>query len=505
MTDQPAKRVPPHDLDAETGLLGAALLYADAATVVTTIDPADFYRPAHGNIAAAIAAIVGRSDPVDAITVADQLATVGLLDQSGGGGALVELTGHAALPSAVDTYASIIARHAATRRIMRIAGELLEHGYSGTADPGDLLQQARDRLDTLPADAGSTLAWADIPAIIAGGVAPTVDADYLTRTDGQALLYAGKLHFLWGEPSAGKGWIALTACRQVLEADGTVVYLDLEDTDAGIVSRLLALQVRPEQLGRFHLVRPRGPLGPAELGDLEQRARAANPDLLVIDGLAEALMNDEADENDNIEVTRWLRTRPRRLAEATGAAVLMIDHVAKAKDDRGGWGRGAGAKKAAIDGAAYIVEVREAFSRHVPGRIDLIVSKDRQGAVGPTGAVAAHFHIEPAGGGSVVTTRVEPPSADEAEGKPTDAMTALSAAIASNEGQSGAQLSKLVRYRPAVVSQALRALELGGYVLGEKKGNGRIWWHRRPYPDPDPPVDRDGRHLHVVRPGDPMF
>lgn len=481
----PDGRPLPHDLDAEAGVLGAALLDPRAVPLVTAIPAGDWYRPAHRHIAEAIAALVERGDPVDPVTVAGEIRRTGPIERIGGPGALTDLLHAAPVLAHAATYAETVARTAAARRIFRIARDVEDRALAG-GDPAALAVDARALFDELPATDGSTVAWADVAAILAGDLEVTVSADYLTRTDGAGLLYAGRTHFLWGEPSSGKGWIALTACRQVLDAGGAVVYIDLEDTDAGIVGRLVALGASPADLARFHLARPRGPLGPAELADIEARALAANPELLVIDGIAEALMADDVEEQDNIEVTRWLRRVPRRLAETTGAAVVMVDHVAKSREDRGRWGRGAGAKLAAIDGIAYVVEVRDPFSRNVAGLVDLRVSKDRHGAVGPVGAVAAHFHIEPQGGGAVVRTRLEPPSADEAEGKPTKAMTHISGVVAANPGLSRAQLVKSHRagYGEPIVNRAIDVLIGAGHLHAERKGRSVVLTSLRPYPDP---------------------
>jgi hypothetical protein len=496
----------PHDLDAEVALLGAALLDATAAGVVAGLDSSVFYRPAHGHIAAAITELVGACDPVDPITVADRLRAAGMLEAIGGPAALVTITGSAGYTGRASSYAEVLERHAGVRRIIAAVAAVQEAGLSGLLDPAALLEEAHRRLDVIPSSTGSTLAWADIAAVLASDVSATIEAEILTRTDGAALLYAGRVHFLWGEPTSGKGWVALTACVQVMAMGGTAVYIDLEDTDEGIVGRLLALGARPEQIiERFRLVRPTGPIGAGELADLEAVALEANPDLIVLDGLAEALANDGADENSNIEVTTWLRRVPRRLA-ATGAAVVVIDHVSKSKEERGRYGRGAGAKLAALDGAAYIAEVRRPFSREVPGLIDLIIAKDRHGAVGPTGATAAHFHLEPTGGGSIVRTRLEAPSADELEGKPTKAMTHISGVIGRNPGLSRSQVARSHRggFSVVYIERAVELLLAEGFIRTERKGSGWVLFPVRDYPDDRPP-DTDPtppptRMLRLVEP-----
>src|SRR5215207_3439949 len=69
--------------------------------------------------------------------------------------------------------------------------------------------------------------------------------EILHRADGIGLLYPGRLHAVYGEPEACKGWLALAAAVECMEAGEPVVYLDYEDQPGNIVSRLLALGVDP--------------------------------------------------------------------------------------------------------------------------------------------------------------------------------------------------------------------------------------------------------------------
>lgn len=85
--------------------------------------------------------------------------------------------------------------------------------------------------------------------------------------------------------------------------------------------------------------------------------------------------------NDNDNVATWMRTIPRPLAESTGAAVVLIDHVTKSKEGRGRYPVGAQAKLSAITGAAYAVTVKDALIQGGQSEFILSVVKDRPGAV----------------------------------------------------------------------------------------------------------------------------
>src|SRR3546814_5564936 len=88
----PAGRVPPHDLQAEESLLGAMMLsstaIADAAGVVTA---SDFYKPAHGHVYDAVHTLYASGQPVDSVTVADELRRAGLPDALGGPAVLAQI------------------------------------------------------------------------------------------------------------------------------------------------------------------------------------------------------------------------------------------------------------------------------------------------------------------------------------------------------------------------------------------------------------------------------
>ena len=87
-------------------------------------------------------------------------------------------------------------------------------------------------------------------------------ADLLRRSDGQGLVYPGRVHWLAGEPGSLKSWLALLACTQQIHAGHTVIYVDFEDGAAGIVGRLLALGVSADQIQtHFSYLSPEGTLG----------------------------------------------------------------------------------------------------------------------------------------------------------------------------------------------------------------------------------------------------
>src|SRR2546421_12194108 len=79
-------RVPPHNLQAEESVLGAMLLSRDAIAAVAELrlGADDFYKPTHGHVFEAVTSLYERGEPVDPVTVAEELRRDGLLDAIGG-------------------------------------------------------------------------------------------------------------------------------------------------------------------------------------------------------------------------------------------------------------------------------------------------------------------------------------------------------------------------------------------------------------------------------------
>ncbi len=132
----PASRhVPPHNLDAEASLIGAMLLSRDAiADAIEVVSTENFYKPAHAHIFDAITTLYGAGEPSDPVTVADELDRAGLLETVGGPAVLVNLQIDTPATSSAARYANIIFERFQLRRLIEVAGEISEIGYSKPDD-----------------------------------------------------------------------------------------------------------------------------------------------------------------------------------------------------------------------------------------------------------------------------------------------------------------------------------------------------------------------------------
>ena len=128
-------RVPPHNLDAESSLLGAMLLSRDAiADALEVVVAEHFYKPSHAHVFEAICGLYASGEPADPVTVAEALTRAGLLDQIGGPGLLLELQASTPATSSAGKYARITQEHATLRSLIGAANEIAEIGYGHPDD-----------------------------------------------------------------------------------------------------------------------------------------------------------------------------------------------------------------------------------------------------------------------------------------------------------------------------------------------------------------------------------
>ncbi|HEX7094500.1 MAG TPA: replicative DNA helicase [Acidimicrobiales bacterium] len=130
-----AGRTPPSNLQAEASLLGAMLLSRDAiADAIEIVSAEHFYKPAHAHIFEAILTLYSAGEPADPVTVAEELARAGLLEAIGGPGVLVDLQATTPAISSAAKYARIVHDCALLRRLIGVAHEIAEIGYSRPDD-----------------------------------------------------------------------------------------------------------------------------------------------------------------------------------------------------------------------------------------------------------------------------------------------------------------------------------------------------------------------------------
>lgn len=473
-------RVPPHDLAAERALLGAQILSNTARDAAAHLEERVFYKPAHGALHHAIQKLHVDGQGVDAITVAHQLAASDL-EALGGPGELLTLIAETPATTNADSYAQIVHGHWLRRWKIGLVGEAAERLYTRDDAGADLsLQQAVDTVTT----GGTVSSWQpiDLGTLLANDIirpTPTI----LHRTDGQHLLYAGKVNAFNAESESGKSWAALFACAETIWLGQHAVYLDFEDSPEGIIERLLALGVDIDDIeDRFHYIRPDDPIDLAAIAALTSLLEQHEPALVVIDGVTEVMVQNGWSIIDNDDVARFYAALPKRIARH-GPAVLLIDHVPKRKAERGKGGIGGQHKRAGIDGAAYILETIRPFGRGRNGAARITVDKDRPGcvrAIAAGGDQIGELHLTSKDDGSAELQIVPPNQHNGTEWDgPTQCMDAVRRFFTDRPTQTLSkktvtdQLRALgVSYRDKTISDALERLAVDGFLTAHNGPRG---------------------------------
>lgn len=136
-------KVPPQALDLEQAVLGALLLEQDALSeTIDILKPESFYVPANAIVYKAVMRLFDRAQPVDILTVAEELRKTGELDLIGGPFYLTELTNRVASSANVEYHSRIIIQKFIQRELIRVSTEIIRDAYEDTTDVFDLLDKA---------------------------------------------------------------------------------------------------------------------------------------------------------------------------------------------------------------------------------------------------------------------------------------------------------------------------------------------------------------------------
>lgn len=291
------------------------------------------------------------------------------------------------------------------------------------------------------------------------------------------LLYRGRINEIHGEPGIGKTNIALCMAISVMNAGGTVLYLDPEDNPAGIGSRLLQLGCSRQSL--LELFKYVHNPEPGDYFRLHAWTRDNGPVLVILDGIAEALAAEQLNEDVAGDVLDFFRRQLRPFV-AAGGAVLIADHVAKNKETRGRFARGTSAKLGRIDGVSYEVRLVKAYSRETEGSVRLVVAKDRCGGVGAVGTEVCELMFAKDEDGYPDIRFTEPVDKPRKEFEPTALMEKVSqhlekAGIPLKQGE----LRSLGNHD--YVDRAIQRLVQLEHISLERKGNALLHTLVKPY------------------------
>ncbi|HEX7264250.1 MAG TPA: replicative DNA helicase [Candidatus Dormibacteraeota bacterium] len=137
-------RVPPHDLDAELSVLGSILLDPlSIAKVLQFLHPEDFYRENNGQVYRAALDLFAAGEPIDNVTLAAQLQTMGMLDRVGGRAQLASMQSTVPTAANIEYYGRIIKEKAYKRRLISAGSNIAGFGYDDGVEAEEAINQAQ--------------------------------------------------------------------------------------------------------------------------------------------------------------------------------------------------------------------------------------------------------------------------------------------------------------------------------------------------------------------------
>lgn len=275
----------------------------------------------------------------------------------------------------------------------------------GTADP-DYLTREEASL------------FGDVASLLDGELPARLPADLLVRTNGSGLFYRGQVNHLFGDPEAGKTWVALAAAVEILRSGGKAMVIDIDHNGmTPTVGRLLTLGADKEVLEDLSKFRYSAVDDKHEVLELVSVANRWKPDLVIVDSVGELVPMFSASSNNPDDYTRVNALVMKPLATQAGASVIIIDHLAKNPESRSQGATGTTAKNRAIGGVSLRANLLDPFKPGKGGACELVIHKDRHGSVRATSAdsgknaLAGKFHMYEAG--EVATWEVRAPSSDD--------------------------------------------------------------------------------------------
>ncbi len=251
--------IPPQNLDAEESVLGAMMLSPGAIGAVSEIlDAADFYRDSHSKVYRAALALYARGEPVDAITLVDELEQRGELEDVGGRSRVHELAALVPASANAGHYARIVREMATLRGLISAGSEVSRLGWERPGDAPDLVDRAEQIVFELSQSRIST-EFSHIEALlkesferitqlyeageeITGVPSGFRDIDRLTSG-----FQPGNLIIVAARPSMGKSALGLCMAANIaIRHQLPVALFTLEMSKAEVTQRLMCSEAKVE-------------------------------------------------------------------------------------------------------------------------------------------------------------------------------------------------------------------------------------------------------------------
>ncbi len=320
--DLSLERLPPQNIEAEMAVLGALFLGEEAiAQVLEMVDDDAFYKEAHQQIFRAIMHLYDQRQPVDLLTVTEELKRRDLLDAVGGASYLALLASSVPTTAHVAHYARIVKDKSLLRQLIRTATRIVTDSYNGQAEPQTLLDRAEHAMFEI-AERKVTREVVPMKDVIKGSI-ETIDRLYQRKgaTTGlstgfddldqmTAGLHASDLIIVAGRPSMGKSAFALGLVEHLaVQQRVPIAIFSLEMSSDHLVQRMLCSHARINA----HNVR-RGILSQSDWPKLTNAAGKLSEAPIFID------------DSPSLPIFE-LRAKARRLTARHQIRLLVVDYL----------------------------------------------------------------------------------------------------------------------------------------------------------------------------------
>ncbi len=315
-------KMPPQAVELEEAVLGALMLERDALTnVIDILKPQSFYKEAHERIFSAIEKLFTRSEPVDILTVTQELKKSGELDLVGGAYYITQLTNRVASAANVEFHARIVAQKHIQRELIRASSETIRDAYEESTDIFDLLDKAEKDLFSIVEgnirknyDKMSTLinsAMTQIEAIKNNKGSFSGVPSGLTALDRLTSGWQNSdLVIIAARPAMGKTALVLTMARNAaVDFKKPVAVFSLEMSSLQLVTRLISSEseIQSEKLKK-------GNLEDYEFMQIHEKIKKLADAPLFID------------DTPGLSVFE-LRAKARRLKEQHKIELIIVDYL----------------------------------------------------------------------------------------------------------------------------------------------------------------------------------
>ena len=310
---------PPQNLEAEQMLLAALMdassHVAEAAALVTV---EDFYREGHRRIYQAIMDLFHAGEPIEPITVVEQLTKSGDLEAAGGRMGVLDLMATPFIAASYRTYAEIVADAATQRRLLQLSQQIEAMVAQREGETSEMVQRAEDLVYELSQQrvrgdfaSAKELALRSVERFVAASERGSEIIGLATGfTELDRLLQPGNLVVVAARPSMGKTALALGMAEHAALVQGsTVAIFSLEMSGEEIIQRLIC------SLGMIDATRLRS-------------GRLTSEDWPRVSHVADQLARSRifVDDSEGMTVAE-MRTKARRLKSREGLDLVVVDYI----------------------------------------------------------------------------------------------------------------------------------------------------------------------------------